>query len=128
MTTLEKKALLKKILKLMLILIAFTIITTGLVLLYAKRYDLIGWINALFFNGFLLFAFSWMMIISNANLFTVSIYGIKQFLSSLLGRKLTKNIIEYRDSRGKVPRYIVITTLCFGMLCMLISLGIYYIS
>lgn len=127
MTSIEKKVFIKKILRVILILLVVSIILVTVTLNFSKRYDLLGWSNALFFSGFLFFAFSWMMIISNANLFIVPLYGIRQFLAGLLGRKPKKDIIEYRDSRRQVPRYIIVTTLCYGIIIMLISLGIYYI-
>jgi len=127
MTQFEKKAFLKKILYLILILIVISAIAVTLILLFSKNYSLVGWINALFFNGFLISAFSWMMIVSNANLFTTAIYGVKQFITGILGRRMEKDIIEYRDSRRSVPKHIIITTMIFGVIFMLISMALYYI-
>lgn len=128
MTSFEKKALLKKILVLILILLVISAISVTLVLLFSKNYTLIGWVDALFFSGFLIFAFSWMMIIQNARLFTVAVYGVRQFIGGILGRKQDKDIIEYRDSRKDVPKYIIVTSMLYSVVFMLISMVIYYLS
>lgn len=128
MTSFEKKAFIKKILWLILILLVISAVSITLVLLFSKNYTLVGWIDAIFFSGFLIFAFSWMMIISNARLFTVAIYGVRQFFTSLLGRKMDKDIIEYRDSRRDVPRYIIVTSMIYGAVFMLVAMAIYYIN
>ena len=127
MTSFEKKAFIKKILWLILILLVISAVSITLVLLFSKNYTLVCWIDAIFFSGFLIFAFSWMMIISNAILFTVAIYGVRQFFTSHWSQ-MDKDIIEYRDSRRDVPRYIIVTSMIYGAVFMLVAMAIYYIN
>lgn len=127
MTDLERKEFLFKIIYLILILLGVTVFLVIIVLLFSERYDLTGWVNALFFTGFLNFAFGWMMFVSNENLFLVPIYGVKQFLLGLIGRTPKKDLYEYRESRTYIPIYIIVTTICYGSILMLISIIIHYI-
>jgi len=124
----EKKQYIKKIIITSFILLLIGGILITLTLLFSQRYDLLGWINALFFSGFLIFTFGWMMYVSNANLFTVMIFGVKQFILGLFNRTPAQDIIEYRDSRKSVPTYIIILTFIIGLIFIIISLTIYFLS
>jgi hypothetical protein len=95
-------------------------------LLFTARSDFQAWIDALFFNGFLIFAFSWMMIISNENLFSVAIYGVRQFLSNLLGKKPKNTLLEYIESRKQIDRYIIVTTMIYGSFFIALAVILYY--
>lgn len=109
-----------------LISIAVGFALVGLTLWFSENTEIMGWVNSLFFAGLLIFAFGWMMLVSNANLFFVVTYGLKQFMSGLLGKKVEKDIIEYRDSGRKVPKYVIINLFVVGFLFMLTSLILFY--
>lgn len=121
----EKRQFIKKVITTIIILLLIAGGLTGATLAFSQKADLLGWINALFFSGFLIFAFGWLMIVTNAHLFTVLFYGVRQFVMGLLGRKPNQDIIEYRDSRRSVPKYIIITTFIIGLIFIIISVAIY---
>ena len=70
MDPITKKILIRNIIIQAIIYIVVGFAITIGILFFAQSFGIKGWIDGLIFAGALLMAFSWMIIISNANMFT----------------------------------------------------------
>lgn len=115
MDPITKKILIRNIIIQAIIYIVVGFAITIGILFFAQSFGIKGWIDGLIFAGALLMAFSWMIIISNANMFTTLVYGVKQFVTSLMGRKMEKDIVDYTSSRKIYGKEFILVPLSIGL-------------
>lgn len=117
-----KKILTSRWLKLFLIHISIGFALIGLVLLFSKRYDLMGWKNAIVFSGFMLFAGGWLSFATNEGIFDLMVYGVKSFWSGMFNKRMDKDYIQYTKDKNQVSKDIIITLLITGAIFSLIGI------
>lgn len=82
----------------------------GLGLVWQWRFDLLGWINALYLSGSLLFSFGFIIYASNRSIFAPFIYGTKSFFSIIFaGRRPKLTYYDYlQDQKNHLfPKFLV---------------------
>ncbi|QVK17237.1 DUF3899 domain-containing protein [Mycoplasmatota bacterium] len=111
-----------------IIFMIFSIVFTILILLFGARYDLIGWINATFSSGIILFGVGILIYVSGEGIFDIAIFGTKKFFKSIFSRNNNMgSYYEYhveRSEREKIPVGIILFT---GLIYMGISFLLLYI-
>jgi|GEM_PF-1819645 len=127
MDPITKRLLIRNIVIQSIIYIIIGILITIGVLFFSGSFDIIAWVNGLFLAGSLLIAFSWMFVISNANLFTPLIYGVKSFFTYLIGRKMEKDLVEYTASRKTYGKEFILVPLIVGVLYIAVAVMIWTI-
>lgn len=107
----EKKAKRKKILVLIINSFAFSLILAFFALIWQQSYDLLAFCNAFYFSGFILFFIGWMILMTNMNILSPVIYGLKSFFLMFAAKKPKTDYFEYVEDRKEnpIPKHLVVT-------------------
>jgi len=107
----EKKAKRKKILVLIINSFAFSLILAFFALIWQQSYDLLAFCNAFYFSGFILFFIGWMILMTNMNILSPVIYGLKTFFLMFAAKKPKTDYFEYVEDRKEnpIPKHLVVT-------------------
>lgn len=115
--------------KLYIITIVIGLILGGLLILYQASTSLKAILNAVGVSAIMLFAIGWFIFISNHDIFTLPIYGVKSFWTRIAGKKMKKTYIETISDRERIQSkyYIVfwLTSLIYLFAYIIIYFGFY---
>ncbi len=99
----KPKANIKKNLIILSISIFSSIILVLFALQWQASYTLLAFCNAFYFSGFILFFISWMILMSNMNILSPTIYGLKSFFFMFAGKKQKLDYYEYLKDKEENP-------------------------
>jgi hypothetical protein len=92
------------------------------VMLFMDRYDYQAYLDAIIFISFIYVAFAWMIIVANVGLFDLTIYGVKYFFKSVVGRRMESDYIDYHFNKDKTPGYVIALVAIVGLIYFIISI------
>lgn len=121
----EKKS--KKLLWAILIEYASAAVSIILLMLYQDNFELLGLVQAVQVTGALLFIVGWFVYIYHQGLFDVLVYGVGSFFKGIFGRKMNRTIVEMREGREKMPRYLFLSLWINGVVLMIAGYLVYFI-
>lgn len=107
----EKKAQRKRIRILIINSLVSSFILAFFALQWQQSYDLLAFCNAFYFSGFVLFFIGWIILMTNMNILSPLIYGLKSFFLMFAVKKPKIDYYEYVKERKENPisKYLVLT-------------------
>ncbi|MBN2299662.1 MAG: DUF3899 domain-containing protein [Acholeplasmataceae bacterium] len=114
-TKLNDKNKIKKIVKKYLTIVIVSIIVSLVLALFAlswqDSYTLLAYCNAFYFSGFILFFIGWIILMSNMNILSPLIYGLKTFVFMFAGKKQKLDYYEYLQEKKEnpIPNIVLLT-------------------
>jgi hypothetical protein len=107
----ERKDRRKKLRSLIILSIVSSFLLVVFGLSWQQSYDLLAYCNAFYFSGFILFFIGWMILMTNMNVLSPVIYGLKTFFLMFAAKKPKLDYYSYMKDRkdNPIPLYIVLT-------------------
>lgn len=107
----ENKAQRRRIRILSINSLASSFILVFFALLWQQSYDLLAFCNAFYFSGFILFFIGWIILMTNMNIFSPVIYGLKTFFLMFAAKKPKMDYYEFVEERKEnpIPKHLVLT-------------------
>lgn len=93
----------KKKIIIFIIMLGISLLLVGLGLLWQLSFSFLAIINALYFSGFILFSFGFMIFAANANVFSPLVYGTKTFFLMIFGKKQKGSYFDYVTNISENP-------------------------
>lgn len=108
---LEKREKRRKLLFSSLISLGSSVLLVLFALSWQDRYDLLAWCNAFYFSGFIFFFVGWIILMTNMNILSPFVYGMKTFFLMFAGKKPKVDYYTYTQERKEnpIPRLILLT-------------------
>jgi len=109
----QRRRFIKKILITVIISLLLSLGLAWFGLLWQDSYTLLAYCNAFYFSGFILFVFGWMILMSNMNILSPMIYGLKTFFLMFAAKKPSLDYYSYLEDKRKnpLPRFLLLTPL-----------------
>lgn len=113
--TAEKKVNRKKRAKKILLATVISLVSSFLLVVFGlnwqQSYTDLAYCNAFYFSGFILLIIWWMIIMTNKNILSPLVYGLKSFFLMFLAKKPKLDYYNYMQERKEnpIPMHIVVT-------------------
>jgi len=107
----ERKTRNKKIGLLLLVSFLSSVGLVAFALNWQDYYDMLAFCNAFYFSGFIMFFVGWIILMTNMNILSPIVFGLKTFFLMFSGKKSKVDYYTYCQDRKEhpIPAHIVLT-------------------